>query len=157
MGRSRASPIAVMRRLALPGRSIQTRTASPSGSRWPASASVASLSFRYTFPRSSAMTARAREPRRSGAARYLSSLRSTASGPMDQVVCGMLSMPLSVEIVRIEVDVDAAHASHFLRADRCHAILALQDAVDNQKRLFDDHEPVACEKVRTNNDARNAC
>src|SRR5438552_8144714 len=75
MRRSFASGLMVAAlRVALPGRSIQTRTASPSARRVPAAADVASSPLRKTFPRSRAVRARPRDPRRSGAARNLSSL-----------------------------------------------------------------------------------
>src|ERR1700730_459148 len=61
-------------RLALPGRSIQTRTVSPATSRRAASAVPTSAALRNTLPRSSAVNARPRYVRRSAEARNLSSL-----------------------------------------------------------------------------------
>src|ERR1700730_5791590 len=61
-------------RLALPGRSIQTRTVSPATSRRAASAVPTSAALRNTWPRSSAVNARPRDVRRSAEARNLSSL-----------------------------------------------------------------------------------
>ena len=65
-----------VRRLALPGLSIQTRTTSPSRKRREASASPTSTSLTKTLPRSSAVATRFREPSRSDEARNLSSLTS---------------------------------------------------------------------------------
>src|SRR5947207_4443299 len=53
----------------------------------------------------------------------------------------------SVEVVRVEVDVDAAHALHLLGANGGDPVLVLQHAVDNQERLLDDDEAVAGEEV----------
>src|SRR5262249_57439844 len=63
---------------------------------------------------------------------------------------------MSVKVVRIEVDVDAAHALNLFGADRDDAVLMLQHAVDDQERLFDDHEAVAREEIRTNDDIRDS-
>src|ERR1700732_2192639 len=61
-------------RLALPGRSIQTRTMSPAARRRAASAVPTSAALRNTLPRSRAVNARPRDVRRSAEARNLSSL-----------------------------------------------------------------------------------
>ena len=58
-------------RLALPGRSAQSRTMSPADRRVAASASVTSRSLRNTLPRSSAAAARARDPARSASGEIL--------------------------------------------------------------------------------------
>src|SRR5258707_12723568 len=50
----------------------------------------------------------------------------------------------SIKIVGVEVDVDAAHSLHLLRAHCGDAVLVLEHAVDDQKRLLDDDEPIAC-------------
>ncbi len=69
------------RRFDVPGRSTQTRTTSPSTSRRAASRTLASPPLTSTLPRSSAVTARPREPVRSGAARNLSSRTPASPAP----------------------------------------------------------------------------
>src|SRR5262249_21186139 len=66
------------------------------------------------------------------------------------------SLETSVKIVRIEVDVDAAHAVNPLRPHREHAVLMLQDAVDHEKRLLDDDEAILREEIGTHDDVRDA-
>src|SRR5436190_10500657 len=85
--------------VALPGRSIQTRTRSPGCSRVAASASATSSSFRNTLPRSSAAAARARDARRSAAARNLSSRAPPSAASTVQSWPGILSQSVSYELL----------------------------------------------------------
>ena len=62
----------------------------------------------------------------------------------------------SVEIVGVEVDVDALHALHLLGADRGDAVLVLQHAVDDQERLLDDDQPIAREQIGPDDDVGDA-
>src|SRR5947208_5781367 len=62
----------------------------------------------------------------------------------------------SIKIVGVEVDADAAHSLHVLGAHRSDAVLVLEHTFDDQKRLFDDDEPIACEEIRTHDDVGDA-
>ena len=99
-----------VRRLELPGRSIQTRTTSPTRSRRDASSGPASTSLRNTLPRSSAVATRFRDPSRSDAARNLSSLISRSSRSTRQRDCrGSADTAQSGTLPLIEAGVTKIH------------------------------------------------
>ena len=52
--------------------------------------------------------------------------------------------------------VDAFHPLHLLGADRGHAVLVLQHAVDDQERLLDDDEAIAREEIGADDDVGDA-
>src|SRR5438045_1036607 len=72
MSRPEARRPVTGRRLDVPGRSIHSRIVSPARKRRPASLVVCSVSLSKTLPRSMAVSARERDPRRSAAASHLS-------------------------------------------------------------------------------------
>src|SRR4029450_8410136 len=51
-----------------------------------------------------------------------------------------------------EVDFEAAQSVQLLGAHGHHAVLMLQDAIDDEKWLFDDRETIAREQIRTDDD-----
>ena len=61
-----------------------------------------------------------------------------------------------VKIVRVEVDVDAAHPLDGLGPNSRDAVLVLQDAFDDEERLFDDDHAVASKKVGPHDDVGDA-
>src|SRR5688572_582650 len=50
----------------------------------------------------------------------------------------------------------ALDALNTFGANRQHTILVLQDAIDDQERLADDHHPLAIEEIGANDDVRDA-
>src|SRR5215210_5181176 len=76
------------RRLALPGRSSQTRITSPAERRRAASARPTSAPLTKTFPRSRAAAAFDRDPRRSSVARNLSTTRPASCAVTSQTLPG---------------------------------------------------------------------
>jgi hypothetical protein len=50
-----------------------------------------------------------------------------------------------IKVVGFEVEAGAGHAAHLLRTHRGHAVLRLQHAIDEEKRLVDDDQPIAVE------------
>lgn len=61
-----------------------------------------------------------------------------------------------IEIMGIELNVHPSQSAHLLGTHRRHAFLVLQDAIHDQKRLLDDHEPVAREQIRADDDVGDA-
>src|SRR5262245_12897671 len=62
----------------------------------------------------------------------------------------------SIEVVRVEIDIEATETVDLFGADGRHAILALQDAVHDEERLLDDGQTILREQVRADDDVGDA-
>src|SRR5437867_8615520 len=79
-------------------------------------------------------------------------MAASAAGGRASYASGSIML---IEIVGVEVDIDAAHAVDLLGAHRRDAVLVLQHAIHDQKRLPDDDETIPREKIRPHDDVRD--
>src|SRR5947207_3371223 len=79
-------------------------------------------------------------------------MAASAAGGRASYASGSIML---IEIVGVEVDIDAAHAVDLLGAHRRDAVLVLQHAIHDQKRLPDDDETITREKIRPHDDVRD--